>query len=58
MRTVIEHVHNGNFQWSKSFQQKIDIIHENIHWMFLIAGTKLWLVLIVYFILSKLKIIF
>ncbi|XP_025409215.1 exportin-4-like isoform X2 [Sipha flava] len=38
MRTIIEHVHSGNCQWSESFQQKINTIHENIHWMFLIAG--------------------
>lgn len=47
MRTVIEHVHNGNCQWSESFQQKIDTIHEDIHWMFLIAGTNLRLVPII-----------
>lgn len=44
MRTIIEHVHNKNCQWSESFQQKIDTIHEDIHWMFLIAGINLWLV--------------
>ncbi|CAI6367793.1 unnamed protein product [Macrosiphum euphorbiae] len=39
MRTVIEHVHSsGSYQWPESFQQKIDAVNEDIHWMFLIAG--------------------
>ncbi|XP_050429581.1 exportin-4-like [Adelges cooleyi] len=42
MRTVIEHVHSGGgSNWSESFQQHVDSIHENIHWMFLIAGHVL-----------------
>ncbi|XP_026810149.1 exportin-4-like [Rhopalosiphum maidis] len=39
MRTIIEHVHSsGSCQWPESFQQKIDAVNEDIHWMFLIAG--------------------
>ncbi|KAL5234349.1 hypothetical protein ACI65C_001759 [Semiaphis heraclei] len=39
MRTIIEQVHScGSCQWPESFQQKIDAVNEDIHWMFLIAG--------------------
>lgn len=41
MRAIIEHIHNsGSCQWSESIQHKIDAIHEDIHWMFLIAGIN------------------
>lgn len=42
MRTIIEQVHScGSCQWPESFQQKIDAVNEDIHWMFLIAGNVL-----------------
>jgi len=42
MRIIIEHVHrSGSCQWPESFQQKIDAVNEDIHWMFLIAGNVL-----------------
>lgn len=42
MRAIIEHVHgSGSCQWPESFQQKIDAVNEDIHWMFLIAGNFL-----------------
>jgi len=41
MRVIFEQVHNNrSCQWSESFQQQINIIHEDIHWMFLIAGIN------------------
>lgn len=42
MRIIIEHIHSsGSNQWPESLQKKIDVIHEDIHWMFLIAGINL-----------------
>ncbi|XP_050536237.1 exportin-4-like isoform X2 [Daktulosphaira vitifoliae] len=42
LRTAIEHIHSsGSNNWSESFQQHIDSIHEDMHWMFLIAGHVL-----------------
>ncbi|VVC37256.1 Hypothetical protein CINCED_3A011540 [Cinara cedri] len=39
LRSIIEHIHcSGSSNWSESVQKKIDDIHEDIHWMFLIAG--------------------
>lgn len=41
MRVILEQVHSDrSCQWSESFQQKINAIHEDIHWMFLIAGIN------------------
>lgn len=40
---IIERVHNTNCPWSETHQQKIDAIHEDIHWMFLIAGNLIFL---------------
>lgn len=42
MRTMIEYARSGNVQWSESFQQKVESIQEDIHWLFLIAGTILY----------------
>lgn len=43
LRIIIEHIHNsGSCQWSESIQKKINSIHEDIHWMFLIAGMDLY----------------
>lgn len=40
MRSIIESIQMGeNYQMSNYFQQKMDTIHEDIHWMFLIAGN-------------------
>lgn len=42
LRVIIEHIHSsGSCSWSESVQKKIDGIHEDIHWMFLIAGMEL-----------------
>lgn len=39
LRIIIEHIHNsGSCQWPESVQKKINSIHDDIHWMFLIAG--------------------
>lgn len=41
-RAVIEQVHNsGSNEFANSVQHKIDAIHEDIHWLFLIAGKVL-----------------
>lgn len=43
MQMTIEQVHNLSCQWSENYQQKIDDIHENIHWLFLIAGNLIFM---------------
>lgn len=41
MRSIIESIRvNENYQMSQYFQRKMDTIHEDIHWMFLIAGSN------------------
>jgi len=42
MQVIIKQVHSDrSCQWSEAFQKKVNVIHEDIHWMFLIAGIKL-----------------
>lgn len=41
MRAIIDHIHNsGSGQWLESIQHKINVIHEDIHWMLLITGIN------------------
>lgn len=43
MQTVIERLHNISCQFPQPYQQKIDEIHEDIHWMLLIAGILIFI---------------